>query len=121
VKIEFHYEVIARAIRDAGFYTNAAEDHGTWHRACICSKRRPDGGLTGNCFWISRLDGSWYLGTWSGSIYRLCDETRLAELCIGWLTRVPDGTRVDFDEQLKAEFELVHVSETAFNRAAGIA
>ena len=121
MKIDLLYETISRAVSEAGFYTGRVEDHITWHRTCVCSKQGPDGSLTGNSFWISRLDDCLYLGAWGGSIYRLSDETRIADLCIGWLKRVPDGTRVDFDERLKAEFELVHVSETAFNRVAGIA
>lgn len=26
------YDGLARAVTDAGFYTNGVEDHGTWHR-----------------------------------------------------------------------------------------
>jgi hypothetical protein len=58
----------------------------------------------------------WYLGTWGGWVYYLPDENRLADLCIAWLSRVPDGTRSDFDERLKAEFGLVAVSDESFNR-----
>ncbi len=83
--------------------------------------KRPGGGLTGNSFWVSRLPSGWYLGTWGPHIYWLPDESRLAELCIGWLSRFPDGTRADFDERLKTEFGLVPVEEEAFDREAGIA
>jgi hypothetical protein len=74
--------------------------------------------LTGNSFWVSRLGGGWYLGAWGGRIYRLTDEGRLAELCIAWLSRAPDGTRFDFDDRLKLEFGLVPVSEETFEREA---
>ena len=105
------YDSLARAVSDAGFFTNGVEDHGTWHRTCVCSKRRPSGGFTGNSFWVSHDAGTWYLGTWGGNEYRLPDDHRLAELCISWLSRAPDDTRSDFDDQLKLEFGLVPVSD----------
>jgi hypothetical protein len=114
------YEALARVVTEAGFFTSGVEGKGTWHRTCVCSKRRSDGRLTGNSFWVSRQPSGWYLGTWGGSLYRLPDEGRLAEACIAWLSRVPDGTRADFDERLKAEFGLVAVPEDAFDREAGI-
>ena len=79
------YKALAQAVADAGFFTNGVEDHGTWHRTCICSECRSDGRLTGNSFWVSRRPSGWYLGTWGGSIYRLPDEGRIADLCISWL------------------------------------
>jgi hypothetical protein len=109
------YDTLAKAVADAGFFTNGVEDHGTWHWTCICSKRRPGGGFTGNIFWVSRDDGAWYQGTWGGNVYRLADEERLAELCVAWLSRVLDDTRPDFDDQLKVEFGLVAVSEDGFD------
>jgi hypothetical protein len=69
---------------------------------------------------MSRLPSGWYLGTWGQHLYRLPDEDRLAELCVSWLTRVPNGTRPDFDERLKKEFGLVAVPEEVFDREAGI-
>ena len=115
------YDALAHAVTAAGFFTNGFEDHGTWHRTCVCSKQRPDGALTGNSFWVSRLGSGWYLGTWGPHLYRLPDESRLAELCVDWLARVPDGTRTDFDERLKREFGLVPETEETFDREAGIA
>ena len=113
------YDVLTRAVTDAGFYTNGVEEHGTWHRTCVCSKKRSDGALTGNSFWVSRLPSGWFLGTWGPHLYRMPDESRLAELCISWLSRVPNATRADFDEQLKEEFGLVPVPDEVFDREAG--
>lgn len=114
------YDDLSAAMTAAGFFTTGLEDHGSWHRTCIASKRCP-GGLTGNSFWVSRLPSGWYLGTWGSCLYRLPDERRLAELCVNWLSRVPNSTRPDFDEQLKKEFGLIPVSEEVFDREAGIA
>jgi hypothetical protein len=47
--------------------------------------------------------------------------SRLAELCMNWLSCVPKGTRQDFDERLKKWFGLVPVPEEVFDREAGIA
>jgi hypothetical protein len=115
------YDELTQAIADAGFYTSGVEDHATWTRTCVCSKRSPGGGLSGNSFWVSHLTSGWYLGTWGGFVYRLPDGARLAELCISWLSRVPDGTRSDFDDRLKAEFGLVRVDDDSFDRETGTA
>ncbi|HLX62732.1 MAG TPA: hypothetical protein VKX17_15755 [Planctomycetota bacterium] len=114
------YNTLTDAVKMAGFFTNGVEDHGTWHRTCVCSKKREGGGYTGNSFWVARLASGWYLGAWGGWIYRMKDEVRMAELCISWLTRVPNETRPDFDKQLKDEFGLVAVSEKMFDKEAGI-
>ncbi|SRR5258708_8345950 len=114
------YNSLARAIAKAGFYTNGVEDHGTWHRTCICSKRLADGRLSGNSFWVSRLPSGWYLGVWGGSLYRIADENKVAELCISWLSREHNGTKWDFDDQVKQDFGLVEVSEKEFDTEAGI-
>ncbi len=113
------YDALARAVADAGFFTNGVEDHGAWHRTCVCSKRRPDGRLNGNSFWVSRRPGGWYLGTWGPCLYRLADESRLAELCIRWLSHAPDSVRYDFDDWLKSEFGLVPVSDKEFEGEKG--
>jgi hypothetical protein len=114
------YEALATAVTAAGFFTTGLEDHGSWHRTCVASKKCPCG-VTGNSFWVSRLPNGWYLGTWGPRLYRLTDEGRLAELCVSWLSRVPNGTRPDFDERLKKEYGLVPVSEEEFDQQAGIA
>ena len=113
------YDELKDAISQAGFHTNGVMDHGSWHRTCVCSKRDSTGLLTGNSFWVSRMPSGWYLGTWGGYIYRLPDENSLAELCVKWLSRVPNGTRYDFDPWLKDEFRLVAVTESDFEIEAG--
>ncbi len=113
------YDALARVVTDAGFFTNGVEDHGTWHRTCVGSESLPGHGLTGNSFWVSRGRSGWYLGAWGGSLYRLPDEERLAELCISWLSRVPAELCPDFDDRVKKEFGLVPVSNATFRSEAG--
>ena len=113
------YQTLAGVVAEAGFFTNGVEYRGTWQRTCVCSKQRPGGGLTGNSFWVTRLPSGWYLGTWSGQIYRLPDHARIGDVCISWLSRVPNGTRYDFDDQLKETFGLLPVSEAEFETEVG--
>jgi hypothetical protein len=112
------YHNLAKAVSEAGFFTNGVEDHGTWHRTCVCSKRAENGAYHGNSFWVSLLNGRCFLGVWGGWEYLLKDQSRLAELCITWLRRAPNGTRPDFDAQLKDEFRLVRLPEGEFAREA---
>ncbi len=51
------YDALARAVAAAGFYTNGVEDHGTWTRTCVCSKRRL-GGVFPEGFHACMFDGS---------------------------------------------------------------
>lgn len=114
---EEKYEALTKAVREAGFYTNGVQIQGEWDRTCICSKRMPGGyGYTGNSFWVSKTSSGWFLGSWSGNVYRMADESRLAELCISWLRRVPDETKADFDDQLKTEFVLVQLPEEELDK-----
>jgi hypothetical protein len=85
-------DALEAAVTAAGLFTTGFEDRGSWHRTCVASKRCP-GGVTGNSFWVSRLPSGWYLGTWGPRLFRLPDEDRLAELCVSWLTCVPNGTQ----------------------------
>jgi hypothetical protein len=110
------YDALAKAVHAAGFFTNGVETYGSWHRTCVCAKKRPEGGYAGNSFWVSRTNSGWYLGAWGGFVYRLADESRLAELCITWLSRCPDGTGSDFDDVLKAGFGLIAVDDQEFDR-----
>ena len=73
----------------------------------------PDGSLTGNSFWVSRVCSKWYLGTWDGSNYSSVFYP-LLELCISSLSRARDGTRYDFDDRLKREFQLLPVADETF-------
>ena len=115
------YDELAKAVSEAGFFTNGVEDYETWHRTCVCSKRRPLGGYTGNSFWVSLLDGRCFLGVWGGWVYLLPEQTRLVELCISWLRRNPNRTEPDFDEQLKEGFNLVRLQDGEFEKEADLA
>ncbi len=96
------YELLAKAISDAGFFTT-----GDFASKIICaSKIRPEGGYTGNSFWVAQRDSEWFLGTWGGHVYRIPDPERVGELCIAWLRRNPDTTVSNIDGHIREEFAL---------------
>ena len=105
------YETFSAEIHAAGFFTTPLYQHGGFRKATVCSKRVGGRWYTGNSFWVSRVNGQVYLGTMGYEVYRLRDDSRLVELCIDWLTRVPDETQHFFDEQLVRDFDLVHLDE----------
>jgi hypothetical protein len=111
------YEELRKAIAGVGFFTTGSQYMGSWQRICPCSKRNEKGQLTGNSFWVSWLAQRWYLGSWSGNVYILRDNDRIAELCISWLTRKPDRTEWDFDDELKDRFGLIPVTDEEFDGA----
>ncbi len=103
------YQLLAKAISDAGFFTT-----GDFDSKVICaSKLRPEGGYTGNSFWVAQRSTGWFLGTWGVHVYRIPEPDRVAELCIAWLRRHPDGTASDIDSKLRDEFHLVEIDPDA--------
>jgi hypothetical protein len=99
------YPLLAKAVGDAGFFTT-----GDFESQVICaSKIRPDGGYTGNSFWIAQRVSGWFLGTWGPHLYRVPEPERVPELCIAWLRRHPDGTAPDVDSYIREEFHLEEI------------
>jgi hypothetical protein len=99
------YQLLAKAVAEAGFFTT-----GDFESKVICaSKTRPEGGYTGNSFWIARRDSGWFLGTWGPHVYRIPEPARVSELCVTWLRRHPDGTAADVDSYIREKFELVEI------------
>ena len=99
------YQLLAAVITDAGFY--ATSDFET--KMICASKIRPDGGYTGNSFWVARRASGWFLGTWGPHLYSIPDTDRIPELCVEWLRRHPDGTAYDVDPRIREEFHLIEI------------
>src|SRR5437879_5433740 len=77
------YQSLTKAVSDAGFFTS-----GDFESKVVCaSKLRPEGGYTGNSFWVAQRSIGWFLGTWGVHVYRIPEEHRVADLCIAWLRR----------------------------------
>jgi hypothetical protein len=99
------YQTIAAVVSEAGFFTT-----GDFETKVVCaSKVRPEGGYTGNSFWISEWRCGWFLGTWGVHVYRIADPERIPELCVTWLRRYPDGTAADVDTFIREQFSLVEI------------
>ena len=95
------------------------ESMGDWDRVTVCSERRASGGYTGNSFWLTRLSGGWYVGTWGGMLYRIPDENSVAELCIEWLSQEGHRAKADFDVEFKSRFGLVETPDEEFDAMTG--
>lgn len=100
------YEQLTSAIRNAGFYTTSPEPMNGWHRVIVSSCR---GG--GNSFWVAVVKDRWFIGAWSGNIYRIPDN--LSGFCVAWLTESQDST--DFRESIQNEYKLESVTEAQFD------
>ena len=112
------YAELKQIVEAAGFFTTAMPLDAGGNRLVCASKRFPDGqALTGNSFWVAKRDSGWYLGVWSGLLYRFPDGNRVAEMCIAWLKRASDATRFDIDDHIRHEFKLVSVSDEEFYNA----
>lgn len=112
------YQIIISAIEQAGFFVSGPnvyeEPECIWNRIITASKRRPQGGYTGNSFWISFDDGDWFIGVWSGRIYKIRIPQDIAPMSIAWLSSRPDGTFDDFDQWLIDDFGLFLINEIEF-------
>jgi hypothetical protein len=108
------YVELAQGVKDAGFFVTEAEPMGGWDRIIAATRYTPERGLSGNSFWVSRLESGWYLGTWSGDLYRLSDESRILACCLGCLQYSIDTA---FGTDIKHQFNLVPVSEGEFGAA----
>ena len=109
------YESVVDEIQQAGFFASPVESMGHWDRVTVCSKRRPQGGYTGNSFWITKLSSGWYLGTWGGERYRVPDNDRLGCLCVEWLRRKSEQIGTELDQDLRAQYGLVGLSCEEFD------
>lgn len=112
------YEQFALEMQAGGFYTNGLRPVGLGLFSTIVCARKLSGsqGYSGNSFWVTRFGGHWYLGTWGVRHYLVPEHRSVVETCLACLRRNPDGTTADFDQALKADFDLVQLSIEEFER-----
>ena len=69
----------------------------------------------GNSFWACRLEGRWYVGTWTPHHYRFADESKPADFCAAF---VDVGTSAQYvvPPELVDRFGLVEVDPDEFDR-----
>ncbi len=112
------YLDIISAIEAAGFYVSGpnqyVEPECTWNRIIPASKLRPQGGYTGNSFWISLDEGSWFIGVWGGRVYGIREPSKIASMAIDWMSARPNGTYHDFETWLIEKYDLYEIEENDF-------
>ena len=69
----------------------------------------------GNSFWACRLEGRWYVGTWTPRHYRFADESKLADFCEAF---VDVGTSAQYvvPPEMVQQFGLIEVDFDEFDR-----
>ena len=114
------YAELRHAVESAGFFTTFMPIVEVGDRMVCASRQYAKGheqrGLHGNSFWVAKRGGGWFVAGWGPSIYRVPDNTRIAELCLRLLGRQRGGAYADFDEEVRRDFSLVPVSDEEFGR-----
>ncbi len=74
---------LSRVIEAAGMYTTIQPlgDLPNHHRVVCASRRREDGSLCGNSFWLAIAKREWHLSTWTNNVYRIPADTQIEKLC----------------------------------------
>jgi len=101
------YDFVEKTVREAGYFTTRDSEA---DRVICAALKRPDGGLTGNSFWIAKRSTGWFLGTWGPHLYRFPNPKVVAELCTSWLSRRPRETASDVDDYVRREFHLIELT-----------
>ena len=69
----------------------------------------------GNSFWACRLEGRWYVGTWTPHSYRFADESKLADFCEAFVD-VGTSAQDVVPPELVDRFGLIEVDPDEFDR-----
>ena len=69
----------------------------------------------GNSFWACRLEGRWYVATWTPHHYRFTDESKLADFCEAF---VDVGTSAQYvvPPEMVQRFGLIEVDFDEFEQ-----
>lgn len=108
------YQPIRTAVQDAGFHTTDLETMGSWDRISIASKRF-EGGLTGYSFWVTSIDGRWYLGTWGGLAYAAPSDEACRQFVLHVLTK-GGPTPSHFDPAACAQYQITQLDDETVDR-----
>jgi hypothetical protein len=55
-----------------------------------------------NSFWVTQLEGSWYLSTWLPAVYRIPDEQDVCAVCAAVLLASPTAIYTVDDQSVEA-------------------
>lgn len=99
------------ALRDRGL--SSYRQHG--RQIVISRQRGPAWPDRGNSFWICRLDGDWYLGTWGPSHYQVPAATSVIDLAEAFV-HVGESAQTQVPAELIVRFGLTPIGYDEFER-----
>jgi hypothetical protein len=109
------YADLRPSLTQAGFYLPATEDMGTWKRLIVCSNGPPDyKAFGGRSFWVTLIEGIWYVATWCPSYFRLPNSDDLLSLIRDQLADTA-GT-YDFSAEIKSRYGLIPLDDSEVER-----
>ena len=99
------YDEIKTAVEDAGFFTSRMpfDDGG---ERLVCANRATEHGLSGNSFWLAKIESVWTLGVWGGQEYEITEPQRISEMAVDWLANTGAETKADIDAWLGEKYHL---------------
>jgi hypothetical protein len=108
------YEQVIQALARRGLQTHFMRP---W-QLVVSRQTGPPWPDRGNSFWIARLGGNWYVGTWGPFYYRLDDERQLEPFCVAF---ADTGTRAQarVPDNLATRFGLVEIDDGDFDTLQG--
>lgn len=115
--IRSEYKPVKANVEAAGYFVTSMPLDSGGDRIVCAGMRRPEGGYTGNSFWLAERNGKWFLGAWSGALYRLADVRQASEVSLAWLKQNSTRTAWDVPSKLRSQFGLVPADDAEFERA----
>ncbi len=111
------YESIIKTLNDAGYFSLPIEIMAKgWERLVVASKKRGQGGLGGNSFWLSCINDQWVIATWGGNYYIAPHLKAVEDFAISVFNYNDQNTMVDFPSALLEENGVTRISIDDFNR-----
>jgi hypothetical protein len=109
------YSDLRRSVTQAGNYMPSTEDMGTWKRLIVFSQGPPDYKVfNGRSFWVTSIEGTWYVASWGPYYYRLPNSDDLLPLIRDQLSDT--GTNYDFSAEIKQRYSLVPLAQSEVER-----
>lgn len=106
---------LIEAVNRSGFFAFPHSRNVGWMQ--VASRRRAEGGYTGNSFWICRWNSRWWMGCWGGDVFRVPPEYSARDVVLSLLRSTDktvgrfvesvleqDGMTPESDEEVDAMF-----------------
>ena len=105
------YDVLAQALSAVGLTGQRSRAD----QLIVCAQQGPVWQNRGNSFWLSHIQGTWYLSTWSPVCYRVPPNQDIVGLCSACMAA---GTSAMYRvaPEIVARFELQEIDERQYER-----